>query len=632
MPVAAPPAPEVLPPDLRRRLYLRALWIIVPVAIILILTAFPDPSTLRLFTLLVTAGWATILVLFSFRKIGLRVVEVGVFALAVVVFLTIFLTDLLRPVPHVSNLFLGIAPLLYLWAFLAFGQLLGLRLSLAYYLLTLLMGAGVYGRSVWMGTAQHPEYNWQVYVFFYALSPVYMVLVSAMAALIRAGAEQRVEALTQAVYTDPLTGLPNRLAFREELERAVVSCTGAGWSGTLALLNINGFVNINDELGHRAGDLTLSLLAQRWEEALPSQAHLSRINGDEFALVLCDRSAAQAESHLRQLLDLAQRPMDIMGVMRTLSVRCGAAHFPANGTDPAAVNIAADLAQAEAQRSQEPLVVYSPQLALLSERRRRVLGALALAPERQELWLAFQPIVSLGSGQVASVEALLRWDSALTPPPRPEEFVALAEEAGLMDLLGDWVLRAALDQMAQWRRSGLNVPRINVNVAPQELLRGNYAERVLQYLSDLRLPPGMLELELTERTVLEEAALLQLRVLRSAGVCVSIDDFGTGHSSLGRLHALPITGVKLDRTFISMLGQDGSADRLSRTVLTLARAMDLEVVAEGIETPAQLALLRELGCPLGQGYLFTRPLNATDFQAFVQEVAAQEEAPSPLAD
>ena len=303
-------------------------------------------------------------------------------------------------------------------------------------------------------------------------------------------------------------------------------------------------------------------------------------------------------------------------------MRCGAAYFPENGTDAAAVNIAADLAGVQARRSHRGLVVYSPQLALSSDRRRRVLSALAQAPERGELRLVYQPICSLSTGQVESVEALLRWDSSLNPPTYPEEFIALAEEAALMKPLGDWVLTRALEQMSEWQAQGLNVPRMNVNVSPQEVMRGNYAERTLQKLSEFHLSPSVLELELTERTVLEETALLQLRVLRSAGVYVSIDDFGTGHSSLGRLHSLPITGVKLDRSFIAMLGQDGSADRLSRTVLTLARALNLEVVAEGIETEPQLALLRELACPLGQGYLFTRPLAPADFAAYLRRAAS----------
>ncbi|GAA5503982.1 putative signaling protein PA1727 [Deinococcus xinjiangensis] len=515
--------------------------------------------------------------------------------------------------------FLGAAQLLYLWAFLAFGHRRGLYWSLTFYAASLALGAAFYLFSLAQGSPQPLQ---QTHAFFYVLSPLYIAIMSAMASLNVYQSTNRVQALTQALYTDPLTGLPNRAAFQEALGQAVGKAKHSGQNGTLALLNINEFVRINDELGHTAGDLALKTLAQRWRAALPPEAHLSRVSGDEFALLLQGSAKDSAEAQIRQLLEVAQQPLELVGVFRTLSVRCGAAYFPENGTDAAAVNIAADLAGVQARRSHRGLVVYSPQLALSSDRRRRVLSALAQAPERGELRLVYQPICSLSTGQVESVEALLRWDSSLNPPTYPEEFIALAEEAALMKPLGDWVLTRALEQMSEWQAQGLNVPRMNVNVSPQEVMRGNYAERTLQKLSEFHLSPSVLELELTERTVLQETALLQLRLLRSAGVYVSIDDFGTGHSSLGRLHSLPITGVKLDRSFIAMLGQDGSADRLSRTVLTLARALNLEVVAEGIETEPQLALLRELACPLGQGYLFTRPLAPADFAAYLRRAAS----------
>lgn len=615
--------------ELRRQLYLVSLALVVPAALVTIQSGFPTPGFMRYFTLGITGGWALLLLGLLLRVVSHRVVEWGTYLLGAVVFYVVMLSTLLRWDGAQALAVLGAASLLPPWAFLSFRDKLGLRVSVTFYLLMLFTWCFFAVPAWFEGTyeASHLAEAWRVYVYYFALSPVYIALTAAMAILNRYQSRQRLKAMTEFAYQDALTGLPNRRAFQESLEHSVQEGVQSGVGGTLVLLNINEFTRLNNELGHTAGDEALRVLAGRWQGKIMPGAHFSRMNGDEFGLVLPTAEPDVVQQQVRALLTGAQAPVNLSGALRNLHVRVGVVTFPKHGETATQVNSAADVAQAEARRQAQQVVVYNAALAERAERRRVILSALPQAIPAGAFQLVYQPILHLGSGQVHSVETLLRWNSGLTPNPTPDEFIPLAEEARLIEPLGRWVLSTALQQMHTWREAGVPVPRVNVNVAPQELLRAGYASRVLKQLNELNLPTNALELELTERTVLKSAAVTELRVLRQAGVHVAIDDFGTGHSSLAWLHSLPITCVKIDRRFTGMLGQDGAADRLARTVLNLANSMNLEVVAEGVETPAQLNLLQALNCPLGQGYLFSRALPPQEFETFLHQ---HQSAPLPF--
>lgn len=607
---------------LRRHLYLLTLCLIVPAALLTIQVAFPTPGPLRTLALSVTAGWAALLLGLLLNLLSNRVVEWGTYLLGAFIFLAVLIADLLQWRDRQPMAFLGAAQLLSSWAFLTFGDRRGLRLAVAFYLLTLALGLVFALPFLLSGTFQssHLGAAWRIYVYYYALAPVYIAITSGMAVLHRNLSQRRIRELSELAYLDPLTTLPNRRAFQEELHTTLDNARKHHRQAALCVLNVNDFAQVNDEFGHAAGDHVLQQLAQRWNSLLPEGTHLSRVSADEFALIVPDATPTEVNQLVQDMLTAGQRPLNIQGHRRTLSLRCGVALFPQHGLTRTELNVAADLAQAEAQRAGKPIMHYAPALAAQAERRRRILTALQQAPEREELSVVYQPIVSLNTGQLQSLEALMRWNSPVQdPPPTPDEFIALAEENDLIRPLGQWTFQTVLKQVQTWQAQGLNVPRINLNVAPQELLTGQYAQRVLKELHARQINPRQLELELTERTVLESAAVKELQVLLNAGVHISIDDFGTGHSSLGRLHTLPITGVKLDREFTSMLGQDSSAERLAASVLALARAMKLEVVAEGIETAEQLTFLRDLGCPLGQGYYFQRPAPAHEITRLLRE-------------
>lgn len=607
--------------ELRRRMYLVSLALIVPVALVTTQAAFPNAGYLRSLCLAITAGWALLFIGLLFRWISNFVVEWGTYLLGALVFFLVLVNTLQNWDDFHGLAFLGAASLMPSWAFFALREKWGLRVSLAYY--GLLVVAWLYfAVPAWLaGTYQTSQLAqaWKTYVYYYALTPVYIVLTASMAIMHRYQAQQRLKAVTEYVYQDPLTGLPNRRAFQERLEYAVAHAIQTGEGGTLLLLNINGFTRLNNELGHTSGDTTLRTLTQRWQATLKSNLHLSRVSGDEFALILPSQQPKVIEGVVKQVLAATEAPIELGGALRTLSVRLGLVAFPQYGQTATAVNRAADVAQAEARRQAQEVTVYNADLAALAERRRSILRALPEATALNQMSLVYQPILELATGRLESVEALLCWNSPVNPNPSPDEFIALAEEARLIVPLGTWVMDEALHQMTIWHKRGVHVPVINVNVAPQELLSAGYAQRLLAKLQTLQLSPDSLKLELTERTVLESAAVNELWILRQAGVNVAIDDFGTGHSSLAWLHSLPINGVKIDRRFTKMLGQDSAADRLSRTVLNLANSLNLQVVAEGVETPEQLRLLQALNCPLGQGYLFSKPLSAEAFEAFWQK-------------
>ncbi|HYD10621.1 MAG TPA: EAL domain-containing protein, partial [Acidimicrobiales bacterium] len=398
---------------------------------------------------------------------------------------------------------------------------------------------------------------------------------------------------------DALTGLANRAALADALEARL----DAGEQPAVVLLDLDGFKGLNDSLGHVAGDQLLRVVANRLRAAVRPTDVVARLGGDEFAVVV-DGGHQDAFDVATRITERLDEQVAVLGRV----VRCRASvGVTTIGSSADELIRNADLAMYEAKAGGRNRVeVFEDRLHQRLVRRMRLEEALAHAVDRNELRLVHQPVVDLETGRLLGAEALLRWRHA-GEEIEPSEFVPLAEETGLITSIGRWVLREACAAAARWHRLRPDgpPPRVAVNVSALQLGSGTLVTDVADALTAARLSPSCLTIEITESAVMarSEEIVGRLSALRAVGVRVSIDDFGTGHSSLGRLRFLPVDEVKIDRSFVSGAG-DAVDIAVVEAVLALAGSLGLEVVAEGIETRDQLDALRLRGCEMGQGWLF----------------------------
>ncbi|EYB67268.1 hypothetical protein DEIPH_ctg046orf0076 [Deinococcus phoenicis] len=412
---------------------------------------------------------------------------------------------------------------------------------------------------------------------------------------------------------DVLTGLANRQLFEKSLQEALQTSARLGTPASLLFIDIDEFKDINDNFGHPVGDEVLRLLAGRLKGCVRPADTLARISGDEFTVVMPlaeEQAARETAARVHEALAL---PLVLPGRELSVTASIGISVTPEGGPDGAAMQRSADLALYAAKRRKPGSVVFHQKLADQASERFRLGADLRRATERGELELHYQPVVQLGSRRVVGAEALLRWrhpDLGLVPPAT---FIPVAEETGLIVPIGEWVLREACRQGAVWRRQG-RAFHLAVNVSAVQFGHPDFVDTVAACLRDTGFPARRLELELTERVVMSDAeeSVRRMQHLRNLGVSISVDDFGTGYSSLSYLPRLPLNTLKIDRSFVSQLHPASSAYAVVRAIIMLAQSLGLETVAEGVETAEELAVLRDLGCTLGQGYLFARPLRATD--------------------
>lgn len=444
-------------------------------------------------------------------------------------------------------------------------------------------------------------------------------------------------ALHHEAYHDSLTRLPNRRSFEMEIETTLGDPERRGERGAVLFLDLDGFKLVNDTLGHAVGDSLLRQVGERLARRLDSGDVLARMGGDEFAIIARGLGdAAEAGAIARRLADALAARFDIDGVRLSVDASIGICHYPADGTSADELLRCADIAMYEAKRAGKGrIVAFESELGIASSRRAELELELRDAIGAGQFGLVYQPQVRCSDGRVAGVEALLRWTHPVRGSVSPAEFVPIAEEAGLIDRIGAWVLEEAVRELASWRTAPLDTLRMSVNIGTSQFLLDGFPEQVLATLARHDMDAGRLELEVTEGVLVRDVdtVVRHLKTLRAAGVRIAIDDFGTGYSSLSYLQELPLDVLKIDRAFVSVL-QDGRTEQsLARTIQLLASGLGLESVAEGVETPEQLAAIVALGCDLVQGYHFSRPVEPAVLAAVVTSLhdthdAQQASAPT----
>ncbi|MGQ4584492.1 EAL domain-containing protein [Lysobacter sp. F60174L2] len=422
---------------------------------------------------------------------------------------------------------------------------------------------------------------------------------------------------------DTLTNLPNRALLSERLSRAIERARATGHKIAVLFLDLDRFKDINDSFGHAAGDRILRAAAQRLQRTVGAGHTVARLGGDEFTVVLEGLGdAAQAEHVARELLTAFEEPLDFDQRHNVvISPSIGISLYPDHARDPDHLLKHADTAMYQAKAiGRRAFMPYTESMDIDIRLRASISAALRKVLDSDELSLAFQPRLSLADGRITGVEALLRWNSAEHGEISPMRFIPLAEETGLILEIGEWALRRACLTLQHWRADGLSNLTMAVNVSSLQLLRGNLPGVVARVLQETGIPASCLELELTESVIMgnpgKTAATLQ--AFRELGVSLAIDDFGTGYSSLSYLKRLPITTLKIDKEFIADLTHDPDDAAITTTIITMAHSLGLNVVAEGVETEAQMRFLRVHGCDEIQGYWLARPMAPAQCQAFLQ--------------
>ena len=435
------------------------------------------------------------------------------------------------------------------------------------------------------------------------------------------GIKSREKEILRLAYEDGLTGLPNRAMFNEQLEQAVRRARRSEEALVVMLLDMDRFKAINDTLGHPVGDQVLREVGARIRAALRDSDIVSRLGGDEFAVLLATGDAERAPQVALKILKALEAPLVIDGQSMDIAASIGIAYFPQHGEDAAALIRSADVAMYVAKRNKGGYATYDPGHDERRQEHLTLLGELRQAVENDQLVLHYQPKVTIDGKAVGAVEALVRWHHPTRGFIPPGDFIPFAEQTGYITSITRWVLSHAIHQCGQWHKAGLQL-RVSINISARDLRNGNaLVEDVSAALRFSDVPAALVCLEITESGLMDDPGSAQatLRRLRDLGVATSIDDYGTGYSSLAYIKQLPVTELKIDREFVSGMEADRRNAAIVRSTIELGHNLGLTVVAEGVETDHELAELERFGCDVAQGFLFARPMPAEELLAWLSQ-------------
>jgi diguanylate cyclase (GGDEF)-like protein/PAS domain S-box-containing protein len=433
--------------------------------------------------------------------------------------------------------------------------------------------------------------------------------------------EEARQSIRKMAFYDGLTGLPNRSFLLAQAQRSLLEMAREQAELAVLFIDLDRFKQINDALGHASGDELLRVMAQRLRSMLRESDLVGRLSGDEFVLVLTRMDSTQVTTFLERLMALLNRPSTIAGTSVVVSASVGISLFPADGQDMESLLHRADIAMYQAKRTERgSFSFFVEEMNRIAQDRLVMETALRNALASDTLQLFYQPQIDLNSGRLVGVEALARWRHPTLGDISPSQFVPLAEECGLINELSQWVLQEACEQLAQWREQGLVIPSLSINLSPINFHNLNLAELIDDQLRRYGLQPSDLCVEVTEGLLLSKSPGTEqtIRDLHALGVRLAIDDFGTGYSSLGYLRHLPISELKLDKSFVDDLEYDTSCRALSESVIGIGKGLSLQVVAEGIECASQRDILKAQGYEVGQGNFFSIPLPGEAFMQFIR--------------
>ncbi|MCF7980811.1 MAG: EAL domain-containing protein, partial [Pseudomonadales bacterium] len=436
-------------------------------------------------------------------------------------------------------------------------------------------------------------------------------------------------------YNDTLTGLPNRALFTEKLSQVIAQSTPEAMVAVL-FLDLDRFKLINDTFGHDAGDLLVKVVAERLQGCVRQGDVVSRFGGDEFTIIL-DRvkSFAVVKTIVSKIHQTLSRPFVFLGKEMHVSSSIGIAMYPNDGEDIGTLLKNADIAMYRAKGKGNCFEFYEQNMEHDVARRLGIESDLRGAIERNEMIVYYQPQQDLVTNELIGMEALVRWQHPKQGMMNPLEFISLAEETGQILELGEWVMKTACKQLKSWLDRGIPPMRVAVNLAARQLDNGDIVERVAATIIETGLPPELLELEITESTIMENAekVIVTLDQLKTMGIKLAVDDFGTGYSSLSYLKRFPIDLLKIDRAFVSDITTNKVDADIVTTIIALSHSLNVKVIAEGVETEEQKALLAREGCDSMQGYLFGKPVPPDEFERlFLKEKISKASQLQPAAD
>ena len=432
--------------------------------------------------------------------------------------------------------------------------------------------------------------------------------------------KQDEQQIQQLAHFDLLTGLPNRALFKDRINHAINMAQRSDSHLAVMFLDLDHFKNVNDNLGHRVGDALLLEIAKRLNASIRDEDTVSRLGGDEFVLLLPNTGADGAAHVAEKLLERVARLCKVEQHELVVTPSIGIAMYPEDGKDFEMLSQCADVAMYRAKHDgRNNYKFFTAEMQTHSARILQLENALRSALARGELSLHYQPQVSIASGRIIGAEALLRWQHPELGLVSPAEFIPIAESSGQILQIGEWVLRTAVSQMSLWMENGMTPMITGVNLSAVQFRHPNLPEMVTQILDSVKLPARYLELELTEGAAMDDplGAIAIMDKLHERGIRMSIDDFGTGYSSLNYLKRFKVYKLKIDQSFVRDIAVDPEDRAIVSAIISLADSLGLQTIAEGVETEDQLALLREQGCEEVQGYYFSKPLPADEFEAFI---------------